>query len=109
MESYWEGYTEIKPHVKLENWYITSDGIRSPYKAPELHQPVLHGNAYGHPKFDDGDIIFSTPIVSINGKYIETKNTIYELGKIDSGYLNWCTKNGITINNTDPIKHINHD
>ena len=50
MESYWDNYTHDKPHVKLENWYITSDILWQPYKTPEQRKYVLFGEVYGAKK-----------------------------------------------------------
>ena len=106
MESYWDEYQNSKPTVKLQNWYIGSDVIWDPYKAPEQRSYVLFGNVYGHPKFEDGEKIYSSPIVESNGRTIKTKNTTYILGDIDVTYFLWCEEHNIDIDNDNPIKII---
>jgi hypothetical protein len=106
MESYWEGYSNMKPTVKLENWYVASDVIWNPYRAPELRKYVLFGEAYHHPKFEDGDKIYSSPIIDIEGRVITTQNTIYILASADAAYTLWCKENNILIDLENPLKTI---
>ena len=106
MESYWDNYIHDKPYVKLENWYLTSDILYDICKAPEQRKYVLFGEAYGHPNFDDGEKVYSTHILAINGINIETKNTNYVLGDVDVTYSLWCEENNIQIDAKNPIKII---
>jgi hypothetical protein len=59
----------MKPRVRIENW--TCDGNH------------LTGIVYGHPNFADGTVVTTSFIQTAldNGTAIETRNTIYELGK----------------------------
>lgn len=59
--------------VRLKNWSVYDDG--------SYH---LQGNVYGHPRFDDGDLIDTSRIVSIidkgDHKEITTQSgTVYSL------------------------------
>jgi hypothetical protein len=41
--------------------------------------PRLHGDAYNHPRFEDGDQIITSQIVRDLGNIVVTRNTIYVL------------------------------
>lgn len=61
-----------KPKVKIENWTIMGN--------------TLVGKAYGHPRFEDGTEVRTSSIVEVpmlpeEGDVVETRNTLYELGK----------------------------
>jgi hypothetical protein len=75
-----------KKSIELENWSIV---YIDPWKAPELQEPLLHGNVYGHPKFMDGEEITTSQVVGFD----KSTNIIttysghkYKLGKVDSLY-----------------------
>lgn len=65
--------------IRLKNWLITTN--QNGFIPPELVENYLHGNVYGHPKFNDGDPINTSPIRGISdcGEYkiVKTKNTEY--------------------------------
>lgn len=74
---------EIKTTVVMKKWSVVF-----PIAIPELDckPPLniyrLYGKAYGHPKFPDGDYIFTSPIVKISDgddgyKAVSTENTDY--------------------------------
>lgn len=73
--------------VKLENWsFIT--GANSQYASPEQYVPCFHGEAYGHPDYEDGHIISTS---TITGYDEETDEFIcvsrrYTLGTVDEEY-----------------------
>lgn len=61
-----------KPEVRLENWQQFGGG--------------MWGQAYGHPRFDDGTQVRTSFIVKEpeefkEGAVVETNNTLYILGK----------------------------
>ncbi len=72
--------------VRLENWAIVHDD--DPYLAPELRKQKLHGQCFGHPRFEDGEAITTSSIQSIDGEVIVTRNTRYVLGQVDPAYEN---------------------
>ena len=82
---------------KLENWSIGV--IAHPYSAPETWVSSLHGNVYGHPKFQDGDEISTSQIewADINKKEAKTANTLYFLGQVSEDWVGWLKKNGYTL------------
>ncbi len=72
--------------IRLKKWSVFSEGNQ--YTAPELQSHKLHGQVYGHPKFNDGDSIDTSRIVKITDKgthkEVETwSGSIYELHKED--------------------------
>ena len=62
-----------KPIVRLDNW--------QPVMSPkgEMH---MYGQAYGHPRFKDGEFVTTTPISNANDTMVETRNTLYKLGRM---------------------------
>jgi hypothetical protein len=70
--------------IKLENWSIVT---QNPYSPPEFGLS-FHGNCYGHPRFDDGEPITTSPIVSFdNGVFGTLSGSKYELGTVSVDYL----------------------
>lgn len=58
------------------------------WRAPELFTYHLQGNAYGHPRFEDGDPVNTSRIVEVNdrGDYKEVttrSGSVYALYKED--------------------------
>ena len=71
---------------KLESWSVIAGEV-SPYTAPELIRPKLHGKVYGHPRFTDGDEVTTSPFLRAEGEVIITASgTRYELGEVDPQY-----------------------
>ena len=93
-----------KPVVKLHNWATVNNP--DPYTAPELQKLKLSGNAYGHSLFEDGKEITTTSVLSITGRKIETKNTIYVLGRIAPQFRKWLRTQRPQWNWRKPIKQI---
>lgn len=72
--------------IRLKNWSVFSEN--DDYLAPELRSYRLHGNVFGHPKFNDGDPVSTNNIVEIVDKrtHKEAKTqsgSVYELHKED--------------------------
>ncbi len=84
----------MSDEVRLENWHVA---VRpsDPYTAPELRATCLSGEVYGHPRFEDGDRITTSPVRSVEGRRAETNNTTYRLGKVSEQYRDWCRERGI--------------
>lgn len=71
--------------VRIENWSIVS---HTPYASPEADVKYLSGNVYGHPRFQDGEIITTSRLIKMdipNG-LAETVSRLYELGEINPEY-----------------------
>jgi len=90
-------------NVLLKNWSVRGYN-NTPYTAPECQRFCLHGEAYGHPRFADGEAINTSPIRASVKNIVETNNTVYELGEADVSYLLWCEESGITIDKKNPVK-----
>ena len=73
----------MKPVYKMENWGII-EYDPDPYKAPELRTQCLVGDRIG--PGDDVKCVKTSSILGVSGKYIETKNTLYDLGEPDPHY-----------------------
>jgi len=91
--------------VRIENWSVchSKGGL---YDPPEMWQPCLSGNVYGHPRKPDGHSVSTSPIVDVNGRLITTATgTIYLLGQVDPLYVEHCEKHGLTVPTEEvPIK-----
>lgn len=69
--------------VVLKNWSIFNRKP-NPFAAAEIGTFHLQGNAYGHPRFNNGDLIYTSRIVLITDKgdhkEVTTRSgTIYEI------------------------------
>lgn len=73
----------MKLRVTIKNWYITDSqhygGALMPPAVIEGEKRFLHGDCYGHPRFEDGTNIYTSHIVAINLPEVETRNTLYVL------------------------------
>lgn len=87
--------------AKIENWFVAN---RNPTLPPEQSIMSLCGNVYGHDKFTDGEFITTSEICGSNGKLIQTVNSYYILGEVNSDYLNWVRKNNLNWDEIEPIK-----
>ena len=71
--------------LRLEQWSIINTG--SPYAGPELVSQRLHGRVYGHPRFDDGEWVTTSPIKAVEDGVVTTySGSQYELGEVDPQY-----------------------
>ena len=82
----------MKKEVLIENWRIIA--ADSPYTAPEcLGSRKIVGEVFGHPKKEDGAEVITSRIITIGkfeeGSVIETRNTLYKLGKMSEEYAEW--------------------
>lgn len=77
-----------KPVVVLQNWALHMSEAASPYMAPELIPARLSGKCYGHPSFEDGEDIVTSPVIKRmdDDETYETNNTIYKVGKKHPDY-----------------------
>lgn len=80
----------MKPTYILQDWAIISQPS-SPYQAPELWPTRLKGRVFGNPKFNDGEDIVTSLIVSkIDDETYETNNTVYKVGKKHPNFELYC-------------------
>jgi hypothetical protein len=89
--------------TRLENWSIGSN--QNGFTAPEIVKLFLRGSVYGHPKFNDGERVHTSQIVSVHARIVTTKTgSSYKLGKIDKGYRKWLKANVPDWDYRKPIK-----
>jgi hypothetical protein len=82
-----------KPQVKLESWAVVPERRTGEYQ--ELRPGnALVGKAFGHPRIQEGTVVFTSPILSFDTetKTVETRNTLYLLGKVSPEYKLWVTE-----------------
>lgn len=95
--------------IRLENWSCCSS-IDDPWMSPELKVLLgglqLQGEVYGHPKFVDGKHVVTSSVQSVEGKVVKTKNTEYELGKVNPDFKKFIEKSGYKFDDDCPIKRI---
>ena len=91
-----------KPKVVLNNWSVVMHGNPTPYTCPESIRSCLGGDVVGHPNFDDGHYVTTSPIVgdplSIrDGMIVHTANTQYILEGVCPKYKAWCDANSYSV------------
>lgn len=70
---------------RLEQWSVVNSG--DPYKPPEAQTSHLHGKVYGHPGFDEGTEVTTSPIAGLDGFAIRTRSgSRYFLGEVHPDY-----------------------
>ena len=79
-----------KPLVTIENWAVVQRAVALSYE--EL-QPGKHltGKVIGHATLPSAEFIYTSPILSVdvNEGRVETRNTVYQLGKASEAYRTW--------------------
>ena len=71
-------------------------------------QPFITGTIYGHPKFEDGVLIFTTIILWCEGRSMVTKTgSCYELvGPPEPGWVEWYGKSHEDFNPDNPVPNL---
>jgi hypothetical protein len=88
---------------RIDNWSTTTN-VCDAYTAPECQTVCLQGDITGHARFEDGEHVYTSPIVGVEKREILTKTgTIYTLGKIDRRFRYWLRKNRPDWNWREPI------
>jgi len=92
-----------KPKVVLKHWSVVMHGNPTPYTSPESVRSCLAGDVVGHPSFDDGHYVTTSPLVALqscvvglsirDGMIVETANTLYMLEGVCPKYKAWCDVN----------------
>ena len=78
-----------KKIVRIENWSVVSSVIYDGYC--ELEQGRrLTGDVLAHTQLRNG-LIYTSAILNVDRRsgFVETRNTIYELGQINPEYQQW--------------------
>jgi hypothetical protein len=90
--------------IRLEKWavvFLNAD----PYKAPELQQASLMGEAHGHPRFPDGSKITTSRPKSVEGRRVTTSSgSVYVLGEPDPEWVAAMASIGRTVDPEQPLK-----
>lgn len=93
--------------MTIRNWSIISNDD-NPYLAPELRSISLRGDVYNSGKFKDGCSITTSPVVSANGRTVETEGgSKYRLGAIDKSYRKFLKKIRPNWDWRNPVKVMN--
>ena len=91
------------PKVVLNNWSVIGHSVVGslPYCPPEAVRLCLAGEVVGHPSFDDGHYVTTSPLVGSgpvrDGMIVETANTLYMLKGVCPKYKAWCDANSYTV------------
>lgn len=104
---YFAGYDTDKPVVLLEDWSVVYKHFGTPYSAPETREAILYGKVDNHPFQDDGEYVYTTAPIASVGLEVETRNTIYVLGRANENYVEWCAKNDIKCDPMNPFGESN--
>ncbi|MHC4297965.1 MAG: hypothetical protein ACYS7Y_11730 [Planctomycetota bacterium] len=91
--------------MRIENWSVFGANA-DPYQAPETQRVYLQGEVYGHPRFTDGEFVYTSHVVSVDGPVVTTKSgSVYTLGEPKPDYVEWCRETGCHVPTQDePIK-----
>ena len=83
--------------VELHDWKFVNR-LSNPCQAPEMGAMVLQGEAVGHPMGPDGPVT-TTRIKSFDHETMiaKTKNTTYQLKRINNDFSEWLSEKGIDI------------
>jgi hypothetical protein len=97
----------LSPVYVLENWSIAEEP-GDVFQAPECRRKFAQGNVSGHPRFEDGEHIYTSTIVRHDypNRTIYTQNSTYRLGKIDPGYVAYMKENGIEPETLDVREYV---
>ncbi len=82
----------------LHRWSVQFYDV-DPYLAPEAQRRCLLGY-----RDDDTKRVSTSPIVSVNGREVQTCNSIYILEEIDPNYLKWLEESHVEYDPEHPIK-----
>lgn len=97
-----------KSNTTLKNWSLAVR-LDNPYQAPEVRLARLQGAVYGHPVHKDGSVITTSPIMSTNGRWASTQNTMYFVeGEPSNHYQLRLLKSGYMYDPEDPLTPKKH-
>jgi hypothetical protein len=79
-----------KPFVRLENWAVVEEKLALRYEELKPGERLM-GNILGDARAPDGTLIYTSIIlrVDIPNGVVETRNTLYHLGKTSEAYKHW--------------------
>lgn len=79
-----------KPLVTIENWAVVQRAVALSYEELQPGRRLI-GKVTDHKTFTNAEFIYTSPIVSVdvNEGRVETRNTVYRLGKPSDAYRTW--------------------
>ena len=83
--------------LRIENWCIVAGSLHaaSPYTPPEARLICLKGEVYNHPKFNNGEVVCTSILMSVEGRTATTySGSVYHLGYPNPEFVEWCKKKG---------------
>jgi hypothetical protein len=87
----------------IDQWEVV--GTVDSYLPPESQSVEIRGYIYGHSDWSDGELIHTSPIVSVEGNLVKTTHNTYRLLKANSRYYNYCLANNLHLpTDEEPIK-----
>ena len=89
----------------MENWDL-KPASTNPYLAPEQAGLVIHGAVYGHPNYEDGQVIYTSQVLDADGLHVHCTSRCYLLGKVAPEYVAWLEGKGKTFNADSPISFV---
>lgn len=96
---------------QLKNWSVVQSPNGDPYLPPEMFGIYLAGEIYGRGgRFVDGKKVWTSRVVSVNGRMITTKSgSVYELvGDPEPEYLAFLKEIDKEYDPINPIKVIDN-
>lgn len=89
----------------LKEWAVVLS-YKNPFLPPEANPICLAGKVYGHPRFDDGHSVRTSPVIGANGREISTESgSVYLLeGSPEQEYLDYLQSIGKEYDADNPIK-----
>ena len=77
-----------KPLVAIENWAVVDSVVSSGFEElkPGKH---LMGNVLGHTGLRSTKFVYTSRIVNVCNEFVETLNTLYQLGEPSEEYKTW--------------------
>ncbi len=90
--------------IRIEDWWVAIKGEDDGYMAPEQVKKCLAGIVYNHPRRPDGDHVYTSSIVKVDGRIVTTSSgNIYCLGTPSEKYKSWCLEQHMVIDPANPI------
>ena len=82
--------------VRIEDWSVQRgpDRESDKYRAPEQRETHLHGKVFGHPNFEDGSTLVTSPMRRVVGREVHCASRVYLLGAPAEAYTAYCLEKG---------------
>ncbi len=79
-----------KPLVNIEDWAVVQRAVALSYEQLQPGKRLI-GRVVGHRALPNAEFIYTSPILSVdvNEGRVETRNTVYQLGRPSDAYKAW--------------------